>query len=229
MTGGGVKDLIGLAFIVAGALPAPVALGKSAIVIFPRERARPSADPLEPLTPVRITVGRALDIEGAAVSLVRPIMVHVAAGAPFAATYNVSSRQALAQIAGAMPLASARMTSGFGMRWHPVLGGERMHSGVDLAAPAGTPVASTADGIVGEAGWNGGYGLYVAISHPGGVQTRYGHMSQLAVSAGQAVRAGQLIGYVGSTGRSTGPHLHYEMRLNGLAVRPVAFVHQLSH
>ena len=217
MSGAGV--LLGLAVIAAGALPAPVAMGKSAIVIFPREHARPDA---EPLTPVRITVGRALDIEGAAVSLVRPVMVRVAARAPFAAAYNVTGRQALSQIAGVRPLASARMTSGFGMRWHPLLGGERMHSGIDLAAPAGTPVVATADGIVGEAAWNGGYGLYVAIAHAGGMQTRYGHLSQLAVSAGQAVTAGQLIGYVGSTGRSTGPHLHYELRLNGQAVRPLA-------
>ena len=118
-----------------------------------------------------------------------------------------------------MPVA-ARVSSGFGWRTHPTLGGRRAHSGVDLAAAYGSPVIATADGIVGEANWRGGYGLFVAVES-GDVQTRYAHMSRLNVAAGQRVRKGDVIGYVGSTGRSTGPHLHYEVRVNGQAVDPL--------
>jgi murein DD-endopeptidase MepM/ murein hydrolase activator NlpD len=116
---------------------------------------------------------------------------------------------------------SARLTSGFGMRAHPIRGGLRAHSGVDLAAPYGSPIVATADGVIGTAGWSGGYGLLVAISHGGGVQTRYGHLSRLNVAAGQEVRRGDVIGFVGSTGESTGPHVHYEVRVNGVATNPL--------
>jgi murein DD-endopeptidase MepM/ murein hydrolase activator NlpD len=116
---------------------------------------------------------------------------------------------------------SARLTSGFGMRAHPIRGGVRAHSGVDLAAPYGSPIVATGDGVVGAAGWSGGYGLLVAISHGDGVQTRYGHMSRLNVSAGQEVRRGDVIGFVGSTGQSTGPHVHYEVRVDGVATDPL--------
>ena len=119
------------------------------------------------------------------------------------------------------PVSFTRLTSGFGLRMHPIEQGQLFHAGVDLAAPAGSPIVATADGTVGRAGWSGGYGLMVAIAHGGGMQTRYAHMSRLAVAPGQAVRQGQVIGYVGSTGRSTGPHLHYEVRVNGVAVNPL--------
>lgn len=120
------------------------------------------------------------------------------------------------------PLSAARVSSGFGMRNHPLESGQLFHSGVDLAAPLGTPIVATGDGTVGSAGWSGGYGLMVAIAHGEGVQTRYAHMSRLAVAPGQQVRRGEVIGYVGSTGRSTGPHLHYEIRVGGIAVNPLA-------
>ena len=218
-----VKALIGLAWVFTWISQTSVALAKSAIIFFPRDHA-PTGEltVLEPLPEVHIKLGRALDLEGTAVWPVRPVVAHVASRSAFASSTADPIRRLLAGQTGGSPLAYATMTSGFGMRWHPLLGGERMHSGVDLAAPAGSPIAATADGIVSQAGWNGGYGLYVAISHPGGLQTRYGHMSQITVGAGQAVSKGELIGYVGSTGRSTGPHLHYEVRRNGLAVRPVA-------
>jgi murein DD-endopeptidase MepM/ murein hydrolase activator NlpD len=116
---------------------------------------------------------------------------------------------------------SARLTSGFGMRRHPLRGGMRAHSGVDLAAPYGSPIVATADGVIGTAGWSGGYGLLVAISHSDGIQTRYGHLSRLNVAAGQEVRRGDVIGFVGSTGASTGPHVHYEIRVNGVATDPL--------
>lgn len=120
------------------------------------------------------------------------------------------------------PLAARAMTSGFGARHHPILGGTRMHSGVDLAAAAGSPVSATADGVVSFANWNGGYGIMVALWHPGGVETRYGHLMRVAVSPGQKVRAGEVVGWVGSTGLSTGPHVHYEVRVDGRAVSPWA-------
>ena len=112
------------------------------------------------------------------------------------------------------------MTSGFGMRIDPILGTRRLHSGVDLAAPSGSPIVATSAGTVSKAGWNGGYGLFVSLEHGGGLQTRYGHMSRLNVVAGQRVHTGDVIGFVGSTGRSTGPHLHFETRVDGQAVRP---------
>jgi murein DD-endopeptidase MepM/ murein hydrolase activator NlpD len=123
-----------------------------------------------------------------------------------------------------MPLEGAALTSGFGMRNHPVLGGRRQHQGIDLAAPTGTPVYATADGIVGRADWYSSYGLYISINHGASMETRYAHLSRLAVAAGDNVKKGDLIGYVGSTGRSTGPHLHYEVRVEGLAVNPIPYM-----
>ena len=123
-----------------------------------------------------------------------------------------------------MPLEGAALTSGFGMRTHPVLGGRRQHHGIDLAAPTGTPVYATADGIVGRADWYSSYGLYISINHGGAMETRYAHLSRLAVAAGDNVKKGDLIGYVGSTGRSTGPHLHYEVRVEGIAVNPIPYM-----
>ena len=123
-----------------------------------------------------------------------------------------------------IPVEGARLTSEFGMRWHPVLGGRRPHMGVDLADPVGTPVHATADGIVGRADWFSGYGLYIQLEHGGALETRYGHMSRLNVAAGQMVHKGDVIGYVGATGRTTGPHLHYEVRVAGLAVNPIPYM-----
>ena len=122
------------------------------------------------------------------------------------------------------PLAGETLTSGFGMRRHPVLGGYRAHKGVDLAAPIGTPVYATADGVVSKAEWFSSYGLYISLEHGGEIQTRYGHLSRLNVYDGQQVRKGDLIGYVGTTGRSTGPHLHYEVRVDGDAVNPLPYM-----
>lgn len=123
-----------------------------------------------------------------------------------------------------MPLEGAALTSSFGMRTHPVLGGRRQHHGIDLAAPSGTPVYATADGIVSRADWYSSYGLYISLEHGAAMQTRYAHLSRLAVAAGDSVKKGDLIGYVGSTGRSTGPHLHYEVRVEGLAVNPIPYM-----
>jgi len=122
------------------------------------------------------------------------------------------------------PLDGLTMTSNFGMRVHPVLGGLRAHKGIDLSAPVGTPIHATADGVVGKAAWFGGYGLYVQLEHGNDLETRYGHMSRLNVAEGQHIHKGDIVGYVGTTGRSTGPHLHYEVRVSGVAVNPVPYM-----
>jgi murein DD-endopeptidase MepM/ murein hydrolase activator NlpD len=119
-----------------------------------------------------------------------------------------------------MPLENMVLTSSYGMRNHPVLGKRRKHNGVDLAAPRGTPVYATADGKIEMAQRYSSYGNYVQIAHGGEYETRYAHLSSYTVAEGDMVHKGELIGYVGSTGRSTGPHLHYEVRLEGAPVDP---------
>jgi murein DD-endopeptidase MepM/ murein hydrolase activator NlpD len=117
-----------------------------------------------------------------------------------------------------------RLSSRYGNRIHPIFKTRRMHTGVDLAAPRGTPVYAGGDGRVDIAGWTGGYGRYVALDHVNGFRTTYAHMSRIAdgLKPGDRVRQGQLIGYVGSTGNSTGNHLHYEILINGRTVDPLS-------
>ena len=119
-----------------------------------------------------------------------------------------------------MPVAG-RISSGFGIRTDPKTGSRSMHSGIDIAAPLGTPIHAAASGEVMSASLNRGYGLCIIILHGNGVQTLYGHCSRLAVHAGQMVRRGEIIGNVGSTGRSTGPHLHFEVRRDGHPINPL--------
>lgn len=120
------------------------------------------------------------------------------------------------------PVDGARISSGFGRRRHPILGYSKMHAGVDFAAPTGTPIKASGDGVVEKAGWAGSYGRYIRIKHGGGYKTAYAHMRRIAkgVRAGKRVRQGQIIGYVGSSGRSTGPHLHYEVLKGGKQINP---------
>ncbi len=117
---------------------------------------------------------------------------------------------------------NGRFTSAYGMRYHPILGLTRMHAGIDIGAAWGTPVHAIAAGTVAFAGWHGDHGNFVRLSHSGGLATGYAHLSRLAVGPGTQVGAGQVIGYVGSTGLSTGPHLHYEAYRDGRSIDPAA-------
>jgi murein DD-endopeptidase MepM/ murein hydrolase activator NlpD len=133
-------------------------------------------------------------------------------------------------IPSAEPVHGTNFTSGFGVRTDPFRGRAAMHAGIDLAGPLGTPIYATADGTVDRAEWNtGGYGNLVEIDHGHGIQTRYGHLTRYIVGIGEHVKRGQLIAYMGSTGRSTGSHLHYEVRIDGQAVNPVPFLQSTAY
>lgn len=116
------------------------------------------------------------------------------------------------------------VSSGFGSRPSPFTGRLQTHKGLDIAARMGTPIHAPGRGIVTAAGTDGAYGISVDLNHGGGITTKYGHMSKLAVKPGQSVERGDVIGYVGRTGRATGPHLHYEVRLNGVPTNPYAYL-----
>ena len=123
-----------------------------------------------------------------------------------------------------VPVSATGISSRFGYRMDPFLNRPALHAGLDFVAAAGTEVRATAPGVVASADWNGGYGRMVEIKHLNGLSTRYAHLSAILVSTGQRVAAGTPIGRVGSTGRSTGPHLHYETRRNGNAVNPALYL-----
>ncbi|MBB4084601.1 M23 family metallopeptidase [Sphingomonas carotinifaciens] len=133
-------------------------------------------------------------------------------------------QQGTIAIPSVQPVANLQFTSNFGIRSDPFRGTAAMHAGVDIPGPVGTPIYATADGIVSHADRRGGYGNLVEINHGKGIATRYGHLSKILVTDGARVHRGQLIALMGSTGRSTGPHLHYEVRMDGHAVNPVPFL-----
>jgi murein DD-endopeptidase MepM/ murein hydrolase activator NlpD len=122
------------------------------------------------------------------------------------------------------PVETMSFSSGFGNRRAPTRGASRNHKGIDIRGPVGTPIYATADGIVGRAQWVRGYGKYVELEHGNAIETRYAHMSALNVYPGQRVRKGEILGFMGSTGYSTGSHLHYEVRIGGEAVNPTSFL-----
>ena len=142
---------------------------------------------------------------------------------PGAFEYFDAEGQGVRRALLATPVDSARITSSYGRRRHPILGYSRMHRGVDFGAPTGTPIRAAGDGTVVSRGWKGAYGRYIRIRHRGGYQTAYAHLRRYAkgLRQGRRVKQGQVIGYVGSSGLSTGPHLHYEVLVNGRQVNPM--------
>lgn len=163
-----------------------------------------------------VVFGRSLDIEGTPLRLEQ---AHVSR------SFKGIGDGRLAGIRpNGLPLRGNFISSGFGMRLHPMGGGLKLHAGLDFPAPAGTAVHATAPGVVVFAGWSGGYGLCLVVAHGGGTTTLFGHLSAIAAAPGDTVAAGQLIGRVGSTGRSTGPHLHYEVRRDGRPVDPRSYL-----
>ncbi|MES2338090.1 MAG: M23 family metallopeptidase [Pseudomonadota bacterium] len=161
-----------------------------------------------------------------------------AATAPTAATTGDAQFRALFQtwkkldtaedtvisIPSMQPVAAMQFTSNFGVRSDPFRGIAAMHAGVDIPGPIGTPIYATADGVIARAERSGGYGNLVEVNHGKGIETRYGHLSKILVAPNTKVVRGQLIGLMGSTGRSTGSHLHYEVRIEGRAVNPMPYL-----
>lgn len=138
--------------------------------------------------------------------------------------YMTSLENALSSIPSSMPAASYTLSSSFGYRRDPINGSGAMHNGLDFKAAHGTPILAAADGVITKAGWMGGYGKTIEITHGNGLMTRYAHMSRLEANVGQKVERGAQIGRMGSTGRSTGTHLHFEVRNNGRAINPHKFL-----
>jgi murein DD-endopeptidase MepM/ murein hydrolase activator NlpD len=164
-----------------------------------------------------------------------PVETVRAADPNFKALFNSWTKldqleQGTVAIPSTEPVRGTNFTSGYGVRSDPFKGRAAMHAGIDLAGPIGTPIYATADGVVQRSEYNnGGYGNLVELDHGHGIQTRYGHLSKSMVSAGQKVKRGDMIALMGSTGRSTGSHLHYEVRIDGKAVNPVPFLQSTSY
>ena len=137
---------------------------------------------------------------------------------------TMPSDQGSMSVPSLKPVADLQFTSFYGVRSDPFRGTAAMHAGVDIPGPIGTPIYATADGIVGRSGWVGGYGHLVEIEHGRGLETRYGHLSKILVAPGARVKRGDVIALMGSTGRSTGSHLHYEVRMDGRAVNPIPYL-----
>jgi murein DD-endopeptidase MepM/ murein hydrolase activator NlpD len=237
-------------------LPMPTRLESLAISLdrIENEQARRLSGLVRPAVEAATRLRRAFDVAGLSVEryVARDRARHRAAsavGGPFLAADPRGDAQFERELATAetaldtldglrraLPMAPLRkplsgelqLTSVFGYRTDPFLGRPALHSGVDLREAWGAPVRATAGGVVAAAGPSGGYGNMVEIDHGGGLSTRYGHLSAIAVTPGQQVHPGASIGRVGSTGRSTGPHLHYEVRINGEAVDPQRFLRAAS-
>jgi murein DD-endopeptidase MepM/ murein hydrolase activator NlpD len=189
------------------------------------------------LAAVGIQPGRMIQVDGAMGGPYEPVDTTAVKGQPdpaFRALFRSWKRldqlqQGAVAIPSQRPVDAVTFTSSFGVRNDPFHGGAAMHAGVDIPGPYGTPIYATADGIVGRAGRANGYGNLVELDHGRGIQTRYGHLSSIAVMQGQRVKRGDLIARMGSTGRSTGNHLHYEVRLDGSAVNPMPFMQGASY
>jgi murein DD-endopeptidase MepM/ murein hydrolase activator NlpD len=137
---------------------------------------------------------------------------------------NGAPKKAEVAIPSINPVEAMRFSSSYGYRTDPFQGRRKNHKGVDIPGPIGTPIYATADGTIGRAQWVSGYGKYIEVEHGNAIQTRYGHLSGMNVVSGQRVKQGDIIGFMGSTGRSTGSHLHYEVRIAGEPVNPMSFL-----
>ncbi len=172
---------------------------------------------------------QAAEGEAAAASVVATSAADTAGDPQFRSLFNSwkmtdEGAAAAASIPSQKPVTSVQVSSSFGIRSDPFTGRARRHTGIDIPGPLGTPIYATADGVADHAGWMNGYGNLVELNHGRGLETRYGHMSRIAINPGDHVTKGQLIGYMGSTGRSTGSHLHYEVRIDGTPVNPLPFL-----
>ena len=185
------------------------------------------------LTDLGVDPGKAPGAPGAIGGPFVPVTLTAEAGAFERQLYRINIARAhverLTRTLGAVPvrkpiIGEIDLSSGFGVRMDPFVRAMAMHTGIDFRSSTGDPVRVTANGTVTSAGWSGGYGKMVEVDHGNGFSTRYGHMSEISVKAGQTVRIGQTLGRVGSTGRSTGPHLHYETRIDGEAIDPQKFL-----
>jgi murein DD-endopeptidase MepM/ murein hydrolase activator NlpD len=187
------------------------------------------------LTLIGLSPERALEMRGRANLVIPNIVLPLSEqNSPFAqgierARQNHGLTLGVRTIVEALPTTrptapSIRYSSGFGYRVHPLLGYRRLHAGVDMAAPAGTPIFAAGSGVVLSAGWGGGYGNLIQVDHGNGIVTRYAHLSQMNVATGQPVGKGTLIGLMGTTGASTGSHLHFETRIYGSPVNPACFL-----
>lgn len=170
------------------------------------------------------TVGELEAADAELTQFIREEEAKIAAAAAAAAAASgggsTAPRPGSASVSGFQWPVAGSVTSGFGYRVHPIFGTRRLHKGLDISGGTGTPIASAKAGTVVSAGWQNGYGNTVIVSHGSGVTTLYAHQTRVGVSAGQSVDRGTIIGWVGSTGNSTGPHLHFEVRINGSAVDP---------
>jgi len=145
--------------------------------------------------------------------------------APVAAVVRVGTKRTLVRVSNSnFGVTTGRLSSNFGYRTHPITGVKTFHAGIDIATPSGTPVYAYADGTVSQAGYDNYYGKYVMINHGSGLVTVYMHLSSISMSVGDKVRVGQKVGGVGSTGYSTGSHLHFEVRINGSAKSPWSYI-----
>ena len=171
-----------------------------------RGMAAPLTEAMGAADPVFGLVGDVLRIVGTQLDRVRP---------------GAERRQALAAATPSIWPVSGGLTSSYGSRRDPFTGSPEFHAGLDISADKGEPVRATADGTVLTARWSGNFGNLVVVDHGYGIGTRYGHLSRFAVSEGQALRKGDIVGFVGSTGRSTSPHVHYELLLNGRPTNPL--------
>ena len=164
--------------------------------------------------------GKVDELAAADAELTKFIREQEAAAAAAAGGGSTAPAPGSSSVSGFQWPVNGGVSSGFGYRVHPIYGTRRLHAGLDISGGSGTPIAAGKSGTVLSAGWRGGYGNAVVISHGGGITTLYAHQSRMNVSSGQQVGRGDIVGWVGSTGASTGPHLHFEVRVNGSAVNP---------